>query len=146
MRFQSTSASCGPAALRNALLARGIKRSEDELAALASCDSEGTTAKGMMRALIAIAKDNSHVLPAPFMESREDIAFIKLVNALQNGHVVIMCVDGFEHWVCAFGLLGRNVVHVADSGDAELVHHYDPVALCQRWKGLGRKPYYGIIV
>lgn len=146
MRFQSTSASCGPAALRNALMARGVTRSEDELASLCGCTTEGTTAKGMMKALILVAKENPGLMPAVLSESKGDVALLRLWAALRGGNVVILCVDSFEHWVAAFGLLGENTVHVADSGSAELVHHYNPGQLLARWQGLGRKPYYGIIV
>ncbi len=146
MRFQSTSASCGPAALRNALLARGVVRSEDELSQLAGCTSEGTTAKGMMRALILVAKDNPGIMPGVISEAKGDVALLRLWASLRSGNVVIQCVDQFEHWVCAFGLLGENTVHVADSGSTELVHHYNPGEMLRRWQGLGRKPYYGIVV
>ncbi len=146
MRFQSTLASCGPAALRNALLARGVVRSEDELSQLAGCDSDGTTAKGMMRALILVAKEHASLMPAPLTESRGDVAILRLFAALRSGNVVVLCVDGFEHWVVAFGLLGENMVHVADSGSNELVCHYNPGQMLERWRGLGRRPFYGIII
>lgn len=149
MRYQSTAASCGPAALQNGLRARGIERSEDELTVLSGCTVSGTSGRGMMRALLAIAKDHPGLLPSVLSESRPDIAILRLLEALRSGYVVFQIVDNLEHWVVAFGLLGaadRTVVHVADSQDGELVRHYTPSQMLERWRGPGKKPYYGIIV
>lgn len=147
MRFQSTQASCGPAALRNALLARSIVRSEEELAKLSGYRADvGTSPRGMMRALILIAKDHPELMPAPLAEARADIALLRLMAAHRAGSVVILLVDSYEHWVVSFGTLGDKVIHVADSADNEMVAHYNPEELLQRWRGVGKKPYYGIIV
>lgn len=149
MRYQSTAASCGPTALRNGLRARGIERSEDELAALSGCTVDGTGAKGMLAALRKIAVDHPELTPAVLTESRPDIALLRLLEAHRCGSVVILSVDQDEHWVVSFGLLGSGAgirLHVADSQDGELIRHYTPSALLERWRGLGRRPYYGIIV
>jgi len=147
MRFQSTQASCGPAALRNALLARGIERSEEELAKLSGYNAaKGTSPKGMMRALIMIAKDEPGVLPAPMSERQEDVALLRLRAAHDAGHVAILIVDNDEHWVVSFGTLGRDIFHISDSADSEMVLHYSPQQLVERWRGPGRRPFYGIIV
>lgn len=152
MRFQSTQASCGPAALRNALLCHRIERSEAELELLTGCSAaEGTPPKGILRALGLVARDAPHIRPAPLAESRADVAILRVIAALQAGHVVVMCVDEWEHWVVAFGLLGmgaRIIVHVSDSADNEMVQHLTPEELLARWKGpeASRKPYFGVIV
>jgi len=150
LRFQSTTASCGPASLRTALLARGIVRSEDELASLAGFKaSEGTSPKGIVRALAAIAVEHPEVQPALLSEARDEIAILRLVNCLMGGSVVILCVDDNEHWSVAFGLLGLGVstiIHVYDPAETEMVKHYKPGELLARWRGPGKKPYYGIIV
>ena len=103
----------------------------------------------MLKALTLVAKEHPVVSPGVISEAREPIAVLQMLECLRNGHVVICCVDSDEHWVVAFGLLGggeRLRVHVSDSADPELVQHYTPQAFGQRWRGKGRKPYYGIVV
>lgn len=150
MRFQSTAANCGPAALRNALQCHGIQRSEAELETLAGFTAaDGTSPKGLLKALAAVARDNPDITPAIINESRPNVAIMMLLEAIRNGHVVVCLVDSWDHWVVAFGLLGsgRGVrVHISDSADPELVQSYTPDAFMTRWKGQGRKPYYGIVV
>lgn len=147
MRLQSTSASCGPSALRTALMVRGITRGEQELEKLCGYKpAVGTTARGMVRALLAIAKDYPQIMPCPASEARADIALLRLMAAHRAGLVSILLVDNHEHWVVSFGTLGDNTIHVADSDDSEMVLHYSPEQLLARWRGPGKKPFYGIIV
>ena len=84
--------------------------------------------------------------PGVISEGREDVAILKLVESIRLGHPVILCVDNWDHWVTAFGLLGPMTIHVADSADSELVKHYEPGELLARWKGPGKKAFYGIVV
>ena len=150
MRLQSTQANCGPACLRNALLCHGIVRSETELESLAgTTGSAGTSAKGLVVALRAIALEHGEVSPGVINESRADVAILKLLAALDAGHVVILCADSNEHWILAFGTLGSGakiMVHVSDPAENEMVLHMRPAALLERWHGPGRKPYYGVVV
>lgn len=150
MRLQSTQANCGPACLRNALLCHGIIRSETELEQLAgTTGSDGTSGKGLVSALSAIGREHPEVRPGVISEGRADVAILKLLAALDAGHVVILCADVDEHWILAFGTLGsgaRVLIHVSDPADNEMVLHYKPQDLLERWKGPGRKPYYGVIV
>lgn len=147
MRFQSNQSSCGPAALRNALLCHGIIRSEDELAALSGMTPEdGTSARGLAKALAAVAKEHPRIVNTSISESRDDVALLKVYFSIQQGHPVILCVDQMEHWVTAFGIMGSNVFHVADSADNEMVKHYSSGELLARWRGVTRKPYFGIVV
>lgn len=145
MRFQSNQATCGPAALRNALMARGLTRSEEELEALSGCTpAAGTSPRGLLKAISAVSADLPGLSPLVISESRADVALLKLVAALET-YAVILCVDGDSHWVCAFGRLGP-LIHVADSAHPELVVHLTRDAMMARWKGHGRKPYYGIVI
>jgi len=149
VRYQSTAASCGPMALRNGLRARGIERSEDELAVLSGCTVDGTGARGMIAALRHIAADHPEVTPCVLSEGRPDIALLRLLEAHRCGNVVILSVDRDEHWVVSFGTLGSGagtMLHVADSQDGELIRHYSPGGLVERWRGQGRRAFYGIIV
>lgn len=146
MRFQSTQASCGPASLRNALQVLGIERSEEELASLSGCTTQGTSPRGMMRALLLIAKDNPRVMPGPLTERRDDIAILRLSACIQKGHPVILMVDNDEHWAVCFGTLGSDIFHLADSADEEMVRHYSAERLLERWRGTTKNAYYGIIL
>lgn len=100
----------------------------------------------MMRALIAIAKDDPRLFPAVLSERREDVAVLKLKAAHDSGMVAILLVDNWEHWVVSFGTLGNQVIHVADSDNPELILHYSPEELARRWAGPGRNPFYGIFI
>jgi ABC-type bacteriocin/lantibiotic exporter with double-glycine peptidase domain len=150
LRLQSTQANCGPACLRNALLCHGINRSEQELEQLAgTTGTNGTSGKGLIKALSSIAQEHPNVRPGVIAEGRADVAILKLLAALDAGHVIILCADNDEHWILAFGTLGsgaRVLIHVCDPAENEMVLHMRPEALLARWKGPGRKPYYGVIV
>lgn len=102
-----------------------------------------------MAALQSISREHPAVSPGVISEGRADVAILKLLAALSAGHVIIMCADNDEHWILAFGTLGsgiRIVVHVCDPAENEMVLHMRPDDLLARWKGPGRKPYYGVIV
>jgi ABC-type bacteriocin/lantibiotic exporter with double-glycine peptidase domain len=151
MRFQSNSSSCGPAALRTALQCHGIRRSEEELEQLTGfTPAEGTPPKGLLKALAAISKDHPIVTPAILSESREQVAILRLVFALQNGSAAILVVDNDEHWVCAFGLMGAGTnctIHVHDPADVEMVRHVKPGELAEWWRGTSKRaPFYAILV
>lgn len=140
MRFQTNEASCGLAAMSNALGCLGIKRTEDELAPAARFTAaNGTNPRGMIRALSSIPD----LVPEVIHESRADVAVLKLQSRLRAGFPVILLVDNDDHWVVAFGVLGETV-HVCDSAHADLVITYDLPDIMSRWKSEGRKPYYGI--
>lgn len=144
MRFQSTAASCGPAALRNALAALGVARTEDELATLCGTTAEGTPPRGVLKAL----REMGHS-PAVVHEARGQVAWLLLLQALAAGRPAIACVDQDEHWVAVFATLGaRNEdgprVLVADSGSSELVHSYTAAEWLERWGGPTRRPFYAI--
>jgi ABC-type bacteriocin/lantibiotic exporter with double-glycine peptidase domain len=150
LRLQSTQASCGPACLRNALLCHGISRSEQELEQLCGTTAAaGTSSKGLAAGLKLLRTEHPEIAPGVIAEARDDVAILKLLAALNAGHVIIMCVDDNEHWVLAFGTLGsgtRILVHVCDPAENEMILHMRPEELLARWKGPGRKAYYGVIV
>lgn len=93
-----------------------------------------------------IAVDEPRLRPGVINERRADVAILKLRAAHSLGIVGILCVDGYEHWVTSFGMLGNDVFHVVDSANDELVLHYTPAELLERWRGPGRSPYYGILL
>lgn len=149
MRLQSSTASCGLAAISNALSCLGISRSEEELVTLTGYSApDGTQEKGILKALAAIAKSEpaAGIQPAQVYETRADVAMLRLVEGLRHGRPAILCVDEWDHWVVAFGLLGQSI-HVADSADNALVITYSPGGLIDRWRNPSkRKNFYGIIL
>lgn len=142
MRLQSSQANCGPFALRNALMALGLQRSEKECEALCRVTAaDGTSAANLWRAVQKV----DDLRPRKIDEGRFDVAMLQLHAALDCGHPVILLVDNWEHWVAAIGTLGTSRVLVADSADAELVLSYDWGQLMKRWECNGAKrPYWAV--
>lgn len=143
MRMQSTEASCGAAALSNALKAVGVVRSEDEMAKLSGTNSSGTSQAGITKALKSVGRE-----PGKLLEAKSHTAVLRLIMALQCGHPVILCVDDWEHWVVAVGLLGvagYPRIVVVDSASLELTHVYSIEDVVSRW-GHNKKKFSGVIV
>ena len=111
---QTTNYTCGPAALRAALLALGVTASEDKLAALAHTTAAGGThADGLAEAA------GEHDVEA---EVRDGYTLDELAHALDDGCVVLCCIqatsepEDTSHWV----------VPVAVKVDPEAVKLMDP--------------------
>jgi len=146
MKFQSRKSSCGPAALGNALEALGIQRSEDELAALTKQTATGgTTGKALRTALGTI----EGVINAEINESRSDVAALRLLQSLYDGRPVIVCVEKWEHWSVAAGVLGfgQRIVCI-DSGDNDLVRLRTIDEFVEWWRGPegAKKAFWGVVV
>ena len=78
-------------------------------------------------------------------EVRTDVAILRLVASLRAGRPIIMCVDKYEHWVSAVGLLGERVI-VIDPADAELALSYSVGDLAKRWEGESKPAYLGLML
>jgi len=94
---QTTSYTCGPAALRAALLALGVTVSEDKLAALAHTTAAGgTSADGLAEAA------EEHGVEA---DVRDGYTLDELAAALDDGSVALCCIQATSeaadtsHWV-----------------------------------------------
>lgn len=145
MRFQSNRSSCGPAALHNALSAIGITRTEDELIALTGQTPDGTSPRGLVKAIKAITSPEAPLLGTPFSTKDDEAAKVGLWWNVGNlGRPVILCVDQFEHWVVCVGYLGRRF-QVVDSADNRLLISYSEGELLRRWSA-PNGGFYGIIV
>lgn len=146
MKFQSRKSSCGPAALANALEAVGIKRSEEELAALCKQTATGGTAGKALRSALS---NMEGVINAEIHEARSDVAILRLLQSLYDGRPVICCVDTWEHWAVAAGVLGfgKRIVCI-DSGDNDLVVMRTVDEFLDWWRGPegATKLYWGVIV
>lgn len=143
-RYQSNRASCGPAALHNALAALGVERTEDELIRLTGQTAAGTGTRGMIKAIRAIESPEHTMVGEAYRWRGERLAKVSLWYHLsEQGRPVILCVDNLDHWVAAVGHLGARYI-VIDSAEVGLVFHYDWEALGRRWAQ--EDNYYGIVV
>lgn len=141
MRYQSLKAGCGPTALANGLELLGIKRNEIELSTVAGTTPKGTDASGIVGAAKAAGR-----FPSTINTKDSDFALYALHYYLCNGRPVIICVDKWDHWVVAAGILGERIL-VIDSANNELVLVYPPEKLTERWEKPGKGGgYYGIVL
>lgn len=121
---QTTNYTCGPAALRAALLALGVDASEDDLAVLAGTTAAGgTSVEGLADAAI------EHGLDAVIVR---DMTVDELIERMAEGFVVLTCIQatnrdpnvsyadeyGLSHWVvpCV----------VRDDGNGTVIECMDP--------------------
>jgi ABC-type bacteriocin/lantibiotic exporter with double-glycine peptidase domain len=140
--YQTNRASCGPAALSNALEALGIERTEAELITLTGQNANGTSPRQLIRAIKSIQTD---LRGDVFKVRGGGEATIALWHSItQAGRPVILCVDAHEHWVCCTGYIGERFVLV-DSAEVGLVFYYTADELVERWIG-PKGGYYGVIV
>lgn len=141
--YQSNRASCGPAALGNALEALGIQRTEAELITLTGQTANGTSPRQLVKAIKAI--DGEALRGDIFKVGRGGEAAIALWHCISEaGRPVILCVDAFEHWVACTGYIGGRFV-VVDSAELGLVDYYTGEELLERWVG-PKGGYYGVIL
>ena len=145
MRYQSNRASCGPASLHNALAALGIKRSEDELIALSGQTPNGTSSRGIIKAIKSVSTPEAELFGTAVRWRNIQEGSVGLWYLVgERGRPVILCVDDFEHWVSCVGYLGGRFM-IVDSAHNGLLLYYDKEQLNQRWEG-PRGGYHGIIV
>lgn len=144
MKLQARKSSCGPAALSNALEALGLVRTEEELISLCGQTTDGTTEKGLRKAIDAIGGLNKVI-----HEGRADVAMLFVLQALYEGRPVIVCVDDWQHWAVAAGTLGfgKRIVCV-DSGDNDLVRMRTLDEFVEWWAGpeAATRRWWGVVV
>lgn len=130
--------------MANALEALGLTRTEDELVALCGQTTEGTTEKGLRRAIAAVGGLNRVI-----HESRPEVAMLYLLQSLYEGRPVIVCVENWEHWAVAAGTLGfgKRIVCI-DSGDNDLVRLRTIDEFVGWWAGPegAAKRWWGVVV
>src|SRR5262245_12893608 len=126
MRYQSNRASCGPAALHNALASLGIHRTEDELVQLCKQTPDGTSARNLSKAIQSISTTELPLRGDAFGYKNNPEALVSLwYHVSYLGRPCILAVDGWEHWVTVVGHLGTRFA-VADSANNALVLYYNP--------------------
>jgi hypothetical protein len=154
VRYQSGKATCGPAALGNALLSLGLHRSEDELIKLCKTTAkDGTGTKRIIEATKAIsAPSGDGNLPeitlttAVIDEQRQSVALLTLLDATRRGWASVCLVDNWSHYVAVVGLLGDRVC-VVDSASNELWHSLTLGDWVRRWECEdAKRPYWAMII
>ena len=144
MRMQSTEATCGAAALYNALCAIG--KHEPNLLETAERVCKTTAASGTsVRQLVNGAKQLGGLgLRLDFSLAQHAVA--ALYYHLARGHSACIVVDDDAHWAAVVGSISTRLL-VADSADLELVLSLDEPTLCARWRSSGaRKPYCMVVI
>jgi ABC-type bacteriocin/lantibiotic exporter with double-glycine peptidase domain len=151
VRFQSENYNCGAASLVNALLSLGLRVDEPEAERLCRTDESGTDEYGIARALKILGYTYEELDCRSLKES-----WTWLVNQLELGRPVIVCVDNFSHWATVIGMLGHERVVYCDPQKTAENKRENGVrlmtmrAMGRRWgKSCGRgvkRRFYGIAV
>ncbi|MGH7547134.1 MAG: hypothetical protein ACREMM_03030 [Gemmatimonadales bacterium] len=121
---QPNSWTCGPFALKHALLAFGVFAREDDLARVAgSTERHGTDEPGLRRAARA------HGVELRAQRERElRVADRELRAWLGRGMPVLLCLDQWEHWVTAVAMDGEHVILFDSKYEAPLrAEPWEPV-------------------
>lgn len=146
MRLQDLPWSCGPAALVNAARALGKKISERKIRGRAgTTQAEGTDEFG----LIAAARELGFSAVQNYsVDGQAAWAFVR-ANIL-DGRPCLLCIDLWDHWVTAIGLIGDRVI-VVDPSNATTnrreqgVHCLTRKNLLKRWRHrTAEEPFYSI--
>lgn len=125
---------CGPAALRCALLCYGDRVDGKRLAALAETDPiNGTDEDGLNVAAREFGFKLQHRLCRT-----EDECWATLRDLLVSRTPVLLCVDSFTHWIVASGCSPRNV-WICDPARDE-GENFRRVT----WRQLLRRLHYGL--
>lgn len=144
MRLQEFKPGCGAGSIANALLAMGEHQFQEVIWNVA-----GGTADGLAPGRLLSGLDTLGYLGRELGFRAPTPALRALRRLLGKGTPVILCVDDWEHWVTAIGVLGERFL-VADPADAEIVLSLSPDELTRRWfrnsKRAVRQPFYGIAV
>lgn len=134
MKYQERLYTCGPASIRNTCRAFGHRVSESRIRTLAgTTEEEGTDSPGMIHALRELGYTVTE-----FSSMNKKVAFAWLLNCLNYGKAVILCVHAWEHWVVAVGSMGERVT-IVDSSNYKVnrlengVHVWSKKYLTNRW-------------
>jgi ABC-type bacteriocin/lantibiotic exporter with double-glycine peptidase domain len=151
VKLQERGYSCGPAALRAALYVLGHNLTESALRRRAGTTTWGTDEKGIVRAVNYYGHGSREYNSESIKRS-----WSWLKNTVGRGKPVLLCVDGWSHWVAVVGKLGgKLLVFDPDStggrrkrySGLEVFNEHD---LGTRWRyddeETGRSNYYAIAV
>jgi hypothetical protein len=144
MRLQEFKPGCGAGSIANALLAMGEHQFQEVIWTVAGGSSDGLAPGRLLSGLDTLGylgRELGFRVPGSALRA--------LRRLLGAGTPVILCVDDWEHWVTAIGVLGERFL-VADPADAEIVLSLSEGDLTRRWfrktKRPVKQPFYGIAV
>ena len=143
MKLQTGVASCGAAALANALAALGFVLGEDAVAAAAGTDGDGTGIRGLKRAARALGAS------VDVISERDGVAaYYRLRGHLDAGEAAVLCFDAGKHWVTAVGLLGGLVLVVDPAMTVrDMLSPMGMEDLLAYWtSGDSRRPRYALVL
>ena len=131
-RLQPNGYTCGPSALRHALLCYGVQRSVRWLAAACEADSDGTNEYALHATARTLGFTTRHY---KFNTSGLTQATIRW--HVRHGHPMLCCVDSatdgpWQHWIAVVGAGGYGVT-IADSARP------GPVVRRHTWKQFMRR-------
>lgn len=148
MRFQSENYSCGAAAVVNALRCLGVKVPERRVSSVARTSEEnGTDENGVMDAAREFG-----AAAAKFENVSQKDAWRWLKSSLLEGKPVILCIDNWQHWVTAVGLLGDGSVVIVDSANTVSnmsengTHVMKRATFMKKWKHRNMNQFFGISI
>jgi ABC-type bacteriocin/lantibiotic exporter with double-glycine peptidase domain len=139
-RPQWNTYTCGPAALRCALLCYGERVDGRKLAELANTDpGEGTDVEGLKA-----AADIFGLKISQWVSREQGDAAVTLRRLLEEGAPVLLATEQWEHWVCALPrgrgirLTNRNVWVADPARDG------DSVVRRTTWRKILRRAQWGL--
>jgi ABC-type bacteriocin/lantibiotic exporter with double-glycine peptidase domain len=147
LKYQRFDGSCGANAIVNALRCLGRKVDEVKVRKLAGATEGGCDEDGLTYALECLGYQTpaGRILDCDFWPTSWDW----LGHELWEGNPCILCIDRWQHWVVAVGMLGSKVI-LADGNNTKPnmsengVHVLTARQLRNRWFSHGS--YYGIAV
>lgn len=142
---QETKFSCGPASIRNSLIALGFLYPERKIRELAHTDRlNGTSEKKICRALKLLGFKYKTFL------NRTEAAFKqRVVYHLKKGNKLILLTDHEDHWISVVGYENKYLT-VIDPEQKRVRKQLTPKSL-SKWcfnynKSTGETYYYGIVI
>lgn len=105
MRFQKKEHYCGPASVANALEVYKQRVAQEKLATAGGTTDDGSDEEDIKRMILSEGFE-----PDEYATDLSVAAFGWVWNSLLLGRPVLLCVDRWEHWVCLYGIVGKQVI------------------------------------
>lgn len=142
---QQTKFTCGPASIRNCLLALGFIYSEKKIRDLAGTDRiNGTNEWKIFKALRILGFDHKE------FKNKSERAFIqRIIYNLKKGNKLIILTDHEDHWISIVGYSSKRL-QVIDSQEKRMKLQLTPKELCKWCLNFNKRTketyYYGIVI
>jgi len=142
---QETAFSCGPASIRNCLLAMGYNHSERKIRKLAGSDKvNGTNEKKLLRALRALGFKYKELY------NKSESAFKqRVIYNLKRKNKLVILTDHEDHWISVIDYRSKHL-KVIDPRETRVKKELTPKELAKWCLNFNKKTketyYYGIII